>query len=166
MKILVAYASKHGSTKGIAEYIAADLRGIGNEVDVTSVEEVVDPRAYDAYVIGSAVYYGAWMKEATAFVESNAAWLVRHPVWLFSSGPVGTATPADPKDLAALGGAVNPRGHRVFYGALDRRELSIGERIVVSALKVQDGDFRDWPAIEAWSSEIVQELAKLEPVPA
>ena len=49
---------------------------------------------------------------------------------------------------------------------MDRRELSVGERIVVSAMKAQDGDFRDWPAIEAWTDGIARELAKLELVPA
>jgi menaquinone-dependent protoporphyrinogen oxidase len=166
MRILVAYASKHGSTKGIAEHIATRLRTVGNEVDLASVDEVADLHAYDGCVIGSAVYYGSWMKEATAFVASNADWLVRHPVWLFSSGPVGTAAPADPKDLVRIGETINPRGHRVFYGALDRRQLSMGERIVLSAVKAQEGDFRDWPVVDAWTDEIASALPKLEPVPA
>lgn len=166
MRILVAYASRHGSTRGIAEHIAAGLRGSGNEVDAASVDQVADVQTYDGFVIGSAVYYGAWMKEATAFVAANASWLVRRPVWLFSSGPVGTAAPTDPKDIVALGETINPRGHRIFYGALDRRELSIGERIVVGAVKAPDGDFRDWKAIEAWTGEIAGELAKREAVPA
>jgi menaquinone-dependent protoporphyrinogen oxidase len=166
MKILVAYASRHGSTRDIATHIASTLRRAGHEVDSASVDEVADIHSYEGFVIGSAVYYGAWMKEATAFVASNAAWLIRRPVWLFSSGPVGTAAPVDPKDIVALGETINPRGHRVFYGALDRRELSIGERIVVSAVKAPDGDFRDWKAIEAWTGEIAGELAKLEAVPA
>lgn len=166
MRILVAYASKHGSTKRIAEHIASKLRTLGNEVDLASVEEVAGLHAYDGCVIGSAVYYGSWMKEATAFIEANASWLVRHPVWLFSSGPVGTAAPVEPKEIAALGGAINPRGHRVFYGALDRHGLSMGERIVVGAVKAQEGDFRDWSAIDAWTDEIARALPKLEAVPA
>ncbi|HKY51032.1 MAG TPA: flavodoxin domain-containing protein [Candidatus Limnocylindria bacterium] len=166
MRILVAYASKHGSTATIAKHVAAELREAGNEVDLASVDAIADVQTYEAFVIGSAVYYGAWMKEATAFVALNAGWLIRRPVWLFSSGPVGTAAPADPKDIVALGETINPRGHRVFYGALDRRNLSVGERIVVGAVKAPDGDFRDWKAIEAWSHEIAGELAKLEPVPA
>ena len=60
MKILVAYASKHGSTTGIAEGIAAKLRAADHEVDVGSVTDVADVGTYDAYVIGSAVYYGGW----------------------------------------------------------------------------------------------------------
>lgn len=166
MRILVAYASKHGSTQGIAKRIAERLRTVGYEVDLALVNEVADLHTYDGCVIGSAVYYGSWMKEATAFVESNAAWLVRHPVWLFSSGPVGTAAPADPKDLIRLGEAINPRGHRVFYGALDRSQLSMGERIVLSAVKAQEGDFRDWPAVDAWADEIARALPKLATVPA
>ena len=165
MKILVAYASRHGSTTGIAERIAAKLRASDHEVDIGPVAEVADIGTYDAYVIGSAVYYGGWMKEATAFVESNTAWLARRPVWLFSSGPVGPAAPADPKELPALREAIAPLDHRVFYGALDRHGLSIGERIVVSAVKAPDGDYRDWHEIDAWADEIARELAKTEPLP-
>jgi len=165
MRVLVTYASKHGSTTGIAESVAAKLRAAGHVVDLGSVAEVADVGTYDAYVIGSAVYYGSWMKEATAFVESNAAWLGRRPVWLFSSGPVGPAESKDPKELASLRDIVAPLDHRMFYGALDRHDLSIGERIVVTAVKAPDGDFRDWRAIDAWADEIASELAKTEPLP-
>jgi menaquinone-dependent protoporphyrinogen oxidase len=165
MRILVAYASKHGSTKGIVERIAARLRAAGNEVELGSVAEIADVGTYDGYVIASAVYYGSWMKEATAFVESNTAWLARRPVWLLSSGPVGPAAPADPKELPALREAIAPLDHRVFYGALDRHGLSIGERIVVSAVKAPDGDYRDWHEIDAWADEIASELARTEPLP-
>jgi menaquinone-dependent protoporphyrinogen oxidase len=165
MKILVAYASKHGSTTAIARAVAEKLRAAGNEVDLGTVAEVADVGTYDAYVIGSAVYYGSWMKEATVFVESNTAWLARRPVWLFSSGPVGPAAPADPKELPALREAIAPLDHRIFYGALDRRGLSIGERIVVGAVKAPDGDYRDWREIGSWADEIARELAKTEPLP-
>jgi menaquinone-dependent protoporphyrinogen oxidase len=165
MKILVAYASKHGSTTGIAGRVAEKLRASGHEVDLGAVGEVADVGTYDGYVIGSAVYYGGWMKEATAFVESNTAWLARRPVWLFSSGPVGPAAPADPKELPAIREAIKPLDHRVFYGALDRHHLSVGERIVVSAVKAPDGDYRDWREIGAWADEIARELAKTELLP-
>jgi menaquinone-dependent protoporphyrinogen oxidase len=166
MKILVAYASKHGSTGEIARAVAEKLRAAGNEVDLGTVAEVADVGTYEAYVIGSAVYYGSWMKEATAFALSNSAWLARRPVWLFSSGPVGSASRADPKELVTLGESIAPLDHRVFYGALDRHHLSIGERIVVGAVGTPDGDYRDWREIDAWADEIVREVKKLEAVPA
>jgi menaquinone-dependent protoporphyrinogen oxidase len=165
MKILVAYASKHGSTTEIAARLAEKLRAAGHDVDLGTVAQVADVGTYDGYVVGSAVYYGGWMKEATAFVLSNTAWLARRPVWLFSSGPVGAAPPADPKELPALREEIAPLDHRVFYGALDRHGLSIGEKIVVSAVKAPDGDYRDWREIEAWASEIAVEIAKLEAIP-
>src|SRR5204863_6706549 len=86
MTILVAYASKHGSTQGIAE----QLRQLGKEAEARPVEEVTDPGSYEAFVIGSAVYYGSWLKEATEWVHHHQAVLAGHPVWLFSVGPLGT----------------------------------------------------------------------------
>ena len=94
MKVLVAYASKYGSTKGIADFIGERLRQDGVVVDVKDVEEVRSLAGYDAFVIGSALYMFHWMKEAKQFVSKNRAVLANHPVWLFSSGPVGT----QPKD--------------------------------------------------------------------
>jgi menaquinone-dependent protoporphyrinogen IX oxidase len=40
-------------------------------------------------VIGSGVYYGSWLKEATEWVHRNQAVLAERPVWLFSVGPLG-----------------------------------------------------------------------------
>ena len=62
--ILVAYATKHGSTAEIAEAIGADLRERGHAVDVTSAHDVHDVSTYDAVVVGSAVYLGHWQKDA------------------------------------------------------------------------------------------------------
>jgi menaquinone-dependent protoporphyrinogen oxidase len=160
MKVLVAYESKHGSTKAIAERIAKTLSTHDLTATARPIDEVVDPGEYDAYVIGSAVYYGGWMKEAVAFVRDHEFWLVDKPVWLFSSGPIGTSRPADPRDMAMLRQTSKPRDHHVFYGALDRDELSIGERLVVGALKAPDGDFRDWSEIERWAEGIAEALCK------
>ena len=64
MTVLVAYASKHGSTQGIAERITEKLRQLGKEVEAQPMDAVEDPRRYEAFVIGSAIYYGSWLKEA------------------------------------------------------------------------------------------------------
>jgi menaquinone-dependent protoporphyrinogen IX oxidase len=90
MTVLVAYASKHGATQGIAEHIAEQLRQPGKQAEARPVEEVSDPSSYDVFVIGSAVYYGSWLKEATEWVHRNQAILAERLVWLWSSGPPGT----------------------------------------------------------------------------
>jgi len=160
MRVLVAYESKHGSTKAIAERIATTISAHDLSAIARPIDDIADPAGYDAYVIGSAVYYGSWMKEAVEFVRDHEGELARRPVWLFSSGPVGTALPADPKEIAVLREATKSLDHRVFYGALDRKKLSIGERVVVGAVKAADGDFRDWNAIENWADGIALELKK------
>ena len=90
----------------------------------------------------------------------------RCPVWLFSSGPTGRPDPKPEGDLNgidALAGSINARGHRTFAGRLDRSRLGIRERLIVSAVRAPDGDFRDWEEISAWAREIVAELI---PTPA
>ena len=89
MSILVAYASKYGATRGIAERIADKLRQMGKDVDLRPAGAVDDVGADEAIVIGSAVYSGSWLPEAAEFVRSHSATLAVRPVWLFSSGPLG-----------------------------------------------------------------------------
>lgn len=172
MSVLVTYASKHGATEEIAERIAAKLRQLGQDVEVRPVEAVEaagDLQQYEAVVIGSAVYFGAWMKEAIAFVRANRKALAARPVWLFSSGPTGEAAPPDqpdqpdPKQIAELNAAIRPQEHRMFGGELDYHKLSFPERMIIKGVKAPEGDFRDWDAIEAWSESIGRALAPSTP---
>ncbi|HSL10832.1 MAG TPA: flavodoxin domain-containing protein [Actinomycetota bacterium] len=159
--IVVAYASKHGSTEGIAVAIADRLQERGHRSIARPVEALDDLADADAVVLGSGVYAGSWLKDATAFVERHRDALARVPVWLFSSGPLGEQVVDDeeqPRQLAELREALSPRDHKVFFGALDRSKLSFPERMIVKAVKAPDGDFRDWDAIAAWADSIADDL--------
>jgi menaquinone-dependent protoporphyrinogen oxidase len=161
MAVLVAYASKHGSTQGIAERIAEKLRQLGKEAEAQPLETVKDPRSYEALVIGSAVYYGSWLKDATEWVHRNRAILAQRPVWLFSVGPLGTEVKdaeQQPKEMAEFQQSIRPRDQRIFFGALDHNRLSFPERMVLKAVRAPEGDFRDWEAIDAWAASIAQSL--------
>ena len=174
MHVLVAYASRHGATRGIAERIADTLRAAGLDAQALPTTGVRDLAGYDAFVIGSAAYMFHWLGEATAFVRRYQTFLAQKPVWLFSSGPLGTE-PTDaqgrdqkvvamPKEIPELSEAINARDHRVFFGAVEggRKPIGIAERLMTimpaatNALPV--GDFRDWPEIEAWARDIAQAL--------
>lgn len=175
MSILVSYASKHGATQQIAERIAETLRAAGQAAEARPVNAIGDPASYDAFVIGSAVFYGSWLKEAAAFVRRHRILLSGRPVWLFSSGPLGTATTddqgrdlreaAEPKEIAEFRQAVQPRDHRVFFGVLDPGTLGFSERLVRSLpagrALMPEGDFRDWADIDAWAERIGRELAQV-----
>ncbi len=161
MAVLVAYASKHGATQGIAERIAQKLRQLGKEAEARSVETVTDPGSYQALVIGSAIYYGSWLQEAMEWVRRNQAILAARPVWLFGSGPLGTEVKdaeQQPREMAEFQQAIRPRGQRIFFGALDPGRLSFGERMMAKAIRAPEGDFRDWEAIEAWAASIARNL--------
>lgn len=163
MRVLVTYATKHGSTRGIAEAIAATISGHGIAAEVLPVEDVGEIGSYDAVVLGSAIYMGRWLKEATEFTRRHRASLAERPLWLFSSGPLGTEvvdTEEQPKELSELLEMLEPRDHRLFYGALTRDALGFGERMVVKAVRAPEGDFRDWDEIQAWAAAIAAELAR------
>ena len=161
MRVLVTYASKHGATKGVADQLAATLREHGHTTDVATVDAVEGLDTYGAAVIGSAVYYGSWLKEAAEFVHQHRTVLAARPVWLFSVGPLGTQVhdqEQQPKELDELSTAIMARDHRLFYGALDPHALSFPERMVVKAVRAPVGDYRDWGAIAAWASDIASAL--------
>ena len=178
MKILVAYASRHGATKGIAEHIAVTLERTGLDVTLQPVEKAGPIDGYDAFVIGSAAYVGGWLGEATTFVRRHRDVLAHRPVWLFSSGPIGCESvdakgrdqieASEPKEFREFGRTIWPRERRVFFGAYDPDAAPVGmaegvmarfSRLVPAVRQaLPAGDFRDWPAIGAWAEEIAREL--------
>lgn len=167
MKVLVAYATQFGSTRSIAEQIGTALEKEGLEVTVAPVGEAT-PVGFDAFVIGSAVHGGRWLKSGAAFVRDHRAELAGHPIWFFSSGPVGdrgaAAPQPDPKEISEFRRALAPRGHRVFGGSFDRETadfdgLGLIERTVVKRF-LPEGEWRDWNAMDIWAAEIARELKR------
>jgi len=161
MRILIAVASRHGGTRGIAEAIGQELRTAGHSVTVEHAGGAMSVEGYDAALVGSAVYMGAWLPAARQFVERHAAALTAMPVWLFSSGPLGDDPQPGPPlaHLDALMQETGAREHRIFVGKLDKGEIGFGERVVAQAVKAPEGDFRDWAAIRAWADQIAAALA-------
>lgn len=162
MNVLVAYATKYGSTRGVAERIAGTLGAAGIDTAAQPIEEAHDVTDFDAFVIGSAVYAFHWLKPALRFVE-NQRTLAARPVWLFSVGPLGPKTgppPKAPSDYEHLSGIAGARGHAIFYGALDVAMLRGADRLSGQFMKSFNGDWRDWQEIEAWAAKIAQELAQ------
>jgi menaquinone-dependent protoporphyrinogen oxidase len=172
MTVLVGYSSKYGATAGIAERIATTLTEAGTPAEARPLAEVDDPAGYDAFVLGASAYLGSWRKDATRFVRRHHELLAGRPVWLFSSGPLGTdttdaegrdmLTQAVPKQFAEFTESLHPRGTQVFYGAMDTSKLRGRDSLVGKMPAVEkilpNGDFRDWPAIDAWAKDISREL--------
>lgn len=167
MTVLVTAASKHGATLEIAEAIARVLEEHGVTAELTDMEEAGDLGSYDAYVVGSGIYLGNWLKEARRFVDSNAAELARRPTWLFASGPVvGDPPVADDPDALRAGlverlvQTTNAREHKLFAGRLDTSKLGLLEKAAVRGAHASEGDHRDWEEVSRWAAGIAAELKR------
>ncbi len=165
MTVLVAAASRHGATFEIAERIGADLAERGIEVEVKKLGDVAAVDRYDAVVLGSAIYFGNWVKDARRFVDAHAEELAERPTWLFGSGSVTGDPPVgdDPNAMRQsvveeLVSSTHARGHKLFAGKLDRSTLSLPERLPIRAAKAREGDWRDWQDVDEWAADIAREL--------
>jgi menaquinone-dependent protoporphyrinogen oxidase len=169
MPVLVGYASAHGSTRDIAERIAARLRENGLDVRVEDLREAGVADGFSAFVLGSALHNQDWLPEAIAYVHRTSAVLASRPTWLFSVGmPDALAAPLrsiarteEPKALTTFREALKPRDHRLFSGVVEPDHLPAVGRFVFKAMGGRYGDFRDWDAIDAWARRIAPDLSRV-----
>lgn len=161
MKVLVCAASKHGATAQIGEALAKALRDNGVPAEVRAPEQVTDLQGYDALVIGSGVYMGRWLPAGRQLVDRIRGQLDGRPVYLFSSGPVGDRSPDSsrpPVNATEIIAATRAREHQVFGGRMQRAQLGLFNRMIMAAMRIADGDDRDWAQIDAWGKQIAEEL--------
>ncbi len=167
-RILVAYASRAGSTRGVAEAIGRSLAQAGAQVDVLPMAEVHDLGHYRAVVAGSAIQRGQWLPEAMQFMATHRAALAQRPFAAFLVCMTLAMKNADGRNyvgrwLAPVRAWVKPVSEGLFAGAHDVRQVrSLGDRLkfrISSALGVwPQGDHRDWAAIDAWAESLRPQL--------
>jgi menaquinone-dependent protoporphyrinogen oxidase len=162
MTVLIAVATRHGATAEIAAAIATVLEERGVDVEVGKLGEVSDLAAYEAVIVGSAVYRGRWLDGARHFLRDHDAGLGERPVWLFSSGAIfgtprshhlGWTRAVD--DVAATTPAME---HRFFGGKLASGTLGPIGRLLARAVGMREGDYRDFDEVRAWASSIADAL--------
>ncbi len=164
-RILVAYASRGGSTAGVAQAVGKTLAESGARIDVRPMQDVGGIQEFDAVVLGSAIRGKAWLPEAMEFVRAHQAALRARPVAAFLVC-ITLAMPIDPKykqfvstfmkDVRPL---VTPRSEGYFAGMLDYSKVPLVPeglqlRILSAASKTPPGDYRDWQAIHAWAARL------------
>ncbi|MCE5263454.1 MAG: flavodoxin domain-containing protein [Deltaproteobacteria bacterium] len=162
-RVLVAYASKYGSTGGVADAIGKELCGKEVAVDVALIKNVRDIGSYQGVIIGSAIYMGKWMSEAADFVKENRDALCKVPVAYFLVC-MTLSEPTEKKRAEALSymepilkavPEIKPVGMGTFAGAMDYNNLSWLNKKILKSKGTPEGDFRDWNAIRAWAREPV-----------
>jgi len=166
IRVIVAYATKMGATKGIADAIGDELTRDGIDAHVHNAAAVKDLKGYDAAVIGSAIYTNRWRPEAIRLL-SLADRGHPIPVWLFQSGPLGkdpeTGEGADsmqvaiPAKVARLAESIGAPVPVTFGGRIDAATAKgfIAKRMAKGPMA---GDFRDFDRIRQWADGIAEQL--------
>lgn len=170
MKILIAYATAHGSTREVGEFIGRALRAYEVEVTVANVKEVQSVAGYDAFVLGSAIHGSLWLQEMCVFIDQFHDKLAEKPAYFWIN--CIRALEADGRehalkyyfDYKSLN-SINVRDPAVFTGKLNTLENNQNEQWFLIANydgKLTPGnlnhDYRDWGAIAAWANKLAKEL--------
>ncbi len=161
--VLVAYATKHGSTKEVAEAVAATLRERGMDVELKAAGDVGSLAGYSAVVFGTAIYFPRPVREARRFLSRHHDALSHAPFAVFALGPIKDT----PEDFAGVRKQLDsalakhpdlkPAAVAVFGGVMDPAKLSFPFNN--PAMRAQGpSDIRDWDAIKAWAEGLPEAL--------
>lgn len=147
--VLLAYATRNGSTQQVAEAVAASLREAGAQVTVRPARAVREAAAgYDLIVLGAPVYSGRWHRDAHRFLKRHRRELAAVPVAVFALGPRNDTAEAWQRCRAQLDRALAKHGWLTpaavtVFGGVDPPGRGGRPR----------RDLRDWQAIDAWAAD-------------
>jgi menaquinone-dependent protoporphyrinogen oxidase len=161
-RVLVAYATRYGSTAETARKVAECLERDGVRTEVRPVGEVKELRAYSAVVLAAALYIGKLHKEARHFLAVWHDELAKLPVALLVPGPVElqekqfqSAEQQLDKELARVPW-LHPVARKVVGGKWDPAKLQFPFNWTLK--KIPASDARDWNVVGAWAHELAEKL--------
>jgi menaquinone-dependent protoporphyrinogen oxidase len=161
--VLVAYATRHSSTAGIAEYIADELCGLNHKVDLRYVENVSSIEDYDAVIVGSAIYEFNWLLVATDFIERFKLPLASMPVaYFFGCAGLKEDTEENQEGVLVFINPVLTKYPDIvpvdigrFGGGADFSRLDAFEKMIMNFIGVTESDdWRDWEKIGVWAEKV------------
>ncbi|MHB8163640.1 MAG: flavodoxin domain-containing protein [Methanoregula sp.] len=164
-RILVAYASRNGSTAEIAQAIGKELAAAGLAVDVAGIKTISTITGYTAVVVGGPLYMGSVDGAVGRFVGRYHEQLQNLPVAAFAVGiapksPDPHAIEMSMEALKKALGPLTPVTSVLFAGNLDPAKINFVMRKFLAMAKIPSGDFRDWDAIAAWARELPVKLQR------
>lgn len=160
--ILVAYATRYGSTQETAQAIAQILRELEYETDLAPMRRVRSLEKYDAVVIGAPLQMFKWHGDAHHFVEHYRRVLTHLPVAVFALGPLHREEKEIQEARAQLDKELKkhawfaPREIQIVVGRLDPTKLRFPMSLFAG--KMPASDEMDWEAIRAWAKQLPESL--------
>ena len=164
-KVLVAYASAHGSTREVAEAVTATLRGHELTVDLQPARDVRTLEGYHAVVLGAPLYMFHLHKDALRFLSRNQKALTGLPVAVFAGGPFGDGDGNEWQEVRkqldqelARFSWLRPVAVEVIGGKFDPSMLRFPWNLVPALRQMPASDLRDWEAIRSWASTLAAQF--------
>lgn len=169
--ILITYATRTGSTKGISEFIGKTLSNLGEQVEILPVQSVTDLTAYKAIIVGSAIQSSKLMPDAIEFVKNNRIELAKKPFAVFLV--CMTLAMRNGKNyhsfvsswLEPVRSVLNPISEGLFSGTLELHKIPslldrLKFRLSILFRVWKEGDHRDWNEIQRWAEKLKSEIDK------
>lgn len=142
------------------------MTGWAAEIPLKAVQTL---EGYQAVVLGAPLFIFKWHDDAHRFLKRHRAALAQRRVAVFALGPLGSSEEAMrgsraqlDKDLAKYPW-LEPIALEMFAGKYDPEKLIFPHNLMAagpaSPLRaIPAGDYRDWDAIHAWASELIEQL--------
>lgn len=142
MKVLIAYTTKKGSTREVAEKIGEVLQSKGMEVKVADIKDKPEVEGFDAAVVGAPIMMGSLLHRAPRFVKKHLKILKDIPLACFALG--GTLAEDTEENraimlekLTRITDKITPVDIGLFGGKYD-----------------VERDYRDWNKITSWAERL------------
>jgi menaquinone-dependent protoporphyrinogen oxidase len=166
IKVLVAYASTHGSTREVAEEVASTLRAHALAVDLQPMRDVRTLEGYGAVVLGAPLYMFHLHKDARRFLSRHQKALAGSPpVAIFAGGPFGSGDGNEWQEVRkqldqelAKFPWLRPVATEVIGGRFDPTALRFPWNLIPALRQMPPSDLRDWDAIRHWASTLAAQL--------
>jgi menaquinone-dependent protoporphyrinogen oxidase len=171
-KVLIAYATVHGSTAEIAEFMGQMFGENHFDVTVANVETLESVAGYDAYILGSAIHAGMWLTPMSRFLDRFENELAKQPLYFFITcirilEPDGYQHALENYVHRDTLEKIGARDIAIFAGKLRLDAIDLRDRWTLSlrydgsqAPGMLNDDYRDWNAIRNWTARVRSELEK------
>lgn len=159
-KILVAYATRAGSTREVAEEIARTLRAESLDVEVRPAREVRALDGVQAVVLGAPLYMFHLLADAHRFLARHKNALAGLPLAVFALGPwnhkeeeLQSARDQLAKELARYPW-LQPVNTAVFVGKFDPAKLTFPYNLIPAMKRMPAQDDRNWDDMRDWAQQL------------
>ncbi len=163
-RVLVAYATRSGTSAELASTMAEVLREHGVRPDVYAAQELAGLEPYDAVVLVAPLYIGRLHRDARLFLKRHRQRLETLPVALLAPGPVDNketswagARGQLEKEMARLPW-LSPVASHVVGGVFDPHRLGFPYALIPALRRMPATDARNPGAIRASAEDIAGKL--------